>query len=69
LGPAASQTMAVDTLRNPLPTWLPAGWSLQDLGVALGWVTTTSVYLALGLLTFIYRWEHRGAARASEREG
>jgi hypothetical protein len=61
--PAA--TIPVDGLRNPLPVqaWLPAGWSLQDAGVALGWVTTTSVYLALAFLTFFFRWEN-GAREA-----
>jgi hypothetical protein len=66
-----SATIPVDRLRNPLPvpTWLPPGWSLQDIGVAIGWVTASSVYLALGILTFLYRWEHRGAAaRAGGRE-
>ena len=69
-GRLPSPTIAVDTLRNPMPvpTWLPAGWSLQDLGVALGWVTAASVYLALGFLTFLYRWAPRGGDRTGERE-
>ena len=46
----------IDTLRNPLSLALPYGWSLQDIGTILGWATAASVYLALGYMTFIYRW-------------
>jgi hypothetical protein len=32
---------------------------MQEIGVAIGWITACGVYLALAYLTFIYRW--RGA--------
>ena len=50
--------IAVDALRNPLPVSipLPPGWSHYDLGVAIGWLAAVSVYVALGYLTFFYRW-------------
>jgi hypothetical protein len=50
-------TIGVDTvLRNPLPLPLPSGWSLYDVGVNVGWLVGLSVYLALGYMTFVYRW-------------
>lgn len=55
--------ITAEALRNPLPTSipLPPGWSQYDLGVALGWLSAAAVYLALGYLTFFYRWpaQHR----------
>jgi hypothetical protein len=51
--------ITVAELRNPLPLQLPVeGISMQEIGVAIGWVTAASVYLALGYLTFFYRWSH-----------
>ena len=49
-------------LRNPLAVTLPPGWSLQDIGVVIGWITAVGVYLALAYLTFLYRWQPRGGA-------
>lgn len=48
--------LSVDRLRNPMDVPLPHGWSLQEVGVAVGWATAVSVYLALGYMTFVYRW-------------
>ncbi len=50
--------ITVDALRNPLPVDIPMppGWSHYDIGVAVGWLAAVSVYLALGYLTFMYRW-------------
>jgi hypothetical protein len=59
-------SIAVETLRTPLPVALPGGVSLQDAGIVVGWVTALSVYLALGYLTFFYRWRPQNAARAAE---
>lgn len=50
-------TLSVDRLRNPVVLPLPYGWSLQDVGVAIGWITALSVYLALGYMTFVHRWK------------
>jgi|SRR5262245_25235137 hypothetical protein len=61
-----SPTIAVEALRNPLPLGLPAGMSMQDAGVILGWVIALAVYLALAYLTFFYRWRPRGTARGAE---
>ena len=53
----SSPTIAVDAvLRNPIPVALPQGWSLYDVGVNVGWLTGLCVYLALGYMTFFYRW-------------
>ena len=60
-----SRTIAVEALRNPLSGVLPQGLSLQDAGVIVGWVTALGVYLALAYLTFLYRWQPRGAVRAA----
>ena len=50
--------IAVDAvLRNPLPVSLPGGWSLYDVGANIGWLTGLCVYLALGYMTFFYRWK------------
>jgi hypothetical protein len=46
----------IGSLRNPLSLMLPYDWSLTEIGTILGWVTATSVYLALGYMTFVYRW-------------
>ena len=53
-----SPAIAVDAvLRNPFPASLPPGWSLYDVGVNVGWLTGLCVYLALGYMTFFYRWK------------
>ncbi len=48
----------VADLRNPLPFPLREtyGFSQQELGVAIGWAVAVLVYLALGYMTFLYRW-------------
>jgi hypothetical protein len=61
-----SPTVAVDALRTPLPLGLPGNLSVQDAGIIVGWVTALGVYLALGYLTFFYRWQSRSAARGAE---
>jgi drug/metabolite transporter (DMT)-like permease len=54
----SSPAIAVDAvLRNPFPAALPQGWSLYDVGVNIGWLTGLAVYLALGYMTFLYRWK------------
>jgi hypothetical protein len=54
----ASPAIAVEAvLRNPFPVSLPPGWSLYDVGVYVGWLTGLCVYLALGYMTFFYRWK------------
>lgn len=54
-----SPTLSVDQLRNPAAVPLPYGWSLQEVGVAVGWTTALSVYLALGYMTFVHRWKEK----------
>jgi hypothetical protein len=52
--------ISITELRNPIPLAVPIpGISMQEIGVAIGWITACGVYLALAYLTFIYRW--RGA--------
>ena len=51
-----SPIFSIAALRDPIWLQLPYGWSLTDLGTILGWSTAMSVYLALGYMTFIYRW-------------
>ena len=46
-----------DVLRNPFAISLPAGWSIYELGLIVGWLTALFVYLALGYMTFFYRWK------------
>jgi hypothetical protein len=58
--------IAVEALRNPLPVALPGGMSLQDAGIIVGWLTALCVYLTLAYLTFLHRWQSRGAARGAE---
>ena len=57
-----SAAIKVQAIRNPLalPTALPATW--QEIGIIVGWVTATGVYLALAYLTFIYRWRWRAGS-------
>jgi hypothetical protein len=55
--------ISISELRNPVSVTLPLDdISMQEVGVALGWITAGSVYLALAYLTFIYRWGPRNAA-------
>jgi hypothetical protein len=51
-----SPMMSVELLLNPFPFTLRQGWSLYYIGVTLGWVTGFCVYVALGYMTFVYRW-------------
>jgi hypothetical protein len=51
-----SPIFSVAALSNPFSLPLPYGWSLRDVGTGLGWATGASVYLALGYMTFVYRW-------------
>ena len=49
--------ISITELRNPIPMPLPIpGISMQEIGVAIGWITACGVYLALAYLTFVYRW-------------
>ncbi len=48
--------VSIAALKNPITLALPYGWSLTEIGTALGWITAASVYIALGYMTFIYRW-------------
>ena len=58
----SSPAVSIDAvLRNPLPVSLPLGWSLYDVGVNIGWLTGLCVYLALGYMTFLYRWKEETA--------
>jgi hypothetical protein len=42
---------------NPLAVSLPGGRSPNDVGPLLGWIVAASVYVALGYMTFAYRWK------------
>ena len=52
-----SPIFSIAALNNPLPVPLPAGWSLYDVGTLLGWCAAASAYVALGYMTFGYRWK------------
>ena len=58
-----SSAINAQAIRNPLtlPVALPATW--QEIGIVVGWVTATGVYLALAYLTFVYRWRWRMESR------
>jgi hypothetical protein len=57
-GRMSSRAIAIeDILRNPLPVSLPPGWSIYEVGLNVGWLTALCVYLALGYMTFFYRWK------------
>jgi hypothetical protein len=66
MGKLPNAVVAVDALRNPIAVSLPQGLSLQEVGIAIGWATALSVYLALGYLTFFYHW--RAGPRLAELE-
>jgi hypothetical protein len=51
-----SPIFLIGSLRDPLSLALPYGLSLTEVGTILGWATAASVYLALGYMTFVYRW-------------
>ena len=54
----AAPAMPVSQLRNPvaIAALLDNGWSMQELGVWIGWSVAGLAYLALAYLTFGYRW-------------
>lgn len=52
-----SPIFSIAALNNPLVLPLPYDWSLRDIGTLVGWITAASVYVALGYMTFAYRWE------------
>ena len=51
-----SPIFSIAPLRDPLSLALPYGLSLTEVGTILGWITAMSVYLALGYMTFAYKW-------------
>ncbi|MGE0766911.1 MAG: hypothetical protein AB7L90_10645 [Hyphomicrobiaceae bacterium] len=57
-GKLPAPTISVLQLRNPVAVAavLDNGWSMQELGVAIGWSVAVCVYLTLAYLTFVYRW-------------
>ncbi len=50
--------MPLTQLRNPVAIAAISdyGWSMQEMGVAIGWTVAVTVYFALAYLTFVYRW-------------
>lgn len=63
-GKLPSPTMPLSQLRNPVAVAavLDNGWSMQELGVGIGWAVAGAVYLALAYLTFAYRWPRPSGA-------
>ena len=55
--PAPAVTL--DAFRNPVGLKLPNGLSTHQAGIVIGWGTALCVYLALGHMTFRYRWPSR----------
>ena len=49
-------TISLDVLSNPVPQALPVGVSFYEIGIAIAWITALGMYLGLGYMTFIYRW-------------
>jgi hypothetical protein len=66
-GKLPNPSIDIDHLRNPLPLALAGALpvSQQQLGVGIGWAVALAVYLALGYMTFIYRWPRA----ATDNEG
>ncbi len=62
-----SPTISVEALRNPISVTLPLGWSFLEVGTLVGWITTASVYLALGYMTFLYSWKAPGELQPPAR--
>lgn len=60
----AAPTMPLAQLRNPvaIAALLDSGWSMQELGVGIGWGVAAGVYVALAYLTFAFRWPVSGAS-------
>jgi hypothetical protein len=52
-----SPIFSIAALNDPLAVPLPGGWSLYDVGTLVGWIAAASVYVALGYMTFVYRWK------------
>jgi hypothetical protein len=52
----ATNTTEVATFGGERPDWLP-GLTLYQAGALLGLGAFVAIYIALGYLTFIYRWD------------
>lgn len=63
-GKLAVPTMPLGQLRNPfvIAAVQDRGWTMQELGVGIGWGVAVSVYVALAFLTFVYQWPADKAA-------
>ncbi len=56
-GKLPAPALSLRELTNPLPIETASmGLTQQQIGVAVGWIVAVAVYLALGYLTFLYRW-------------
>jgi hypothetical protein len=51
-----SQSVSLEVLRNPIAQALPLNLSFYEIGIAIAWITGLGMYLGLGYMTFIYRW-------------
>ena len=51
-----SPTISFEAVRNPIAQALPLNLSFYEIGIAIAWVTGLGMYLGLGYMTFIYRW-------------
>jgi hypothetical protein len=51
-------------LSNPVPQALPVGVSFYEIGIVVAWLTALGMYLGLGYMTFIYRWNSASAGSA-----
>lgn len=69
-GKLPAPTISVVQLRNPVAVAavLDFGWSMQELGVAIGWGVAICVYMALAYLTFVYRWPTNDDAKERQAE-
>lgn len=54
---AGVATIAVSSLRNPVPLPIKLPMSQQEIGVGIGWIVATLTYVALAYMTFVYRWK------------
>ena len=53
---------SLDVLSNPVPQALPVGASFYEIGIAIAWLAALGMYLGLGYMIFINRWNSARSA-------
>ena len=66
----ANPAISFRDMLNPFPIDIVSttGMTQQNLGIAIGWIVAAAVYIALGFLTFFYRWPDQAEFKPTSRQ-